>query len=58
VYRTKVDTRDELFDPIMEVIARIKDVKMHSDEQHAVSSKESLSALMSKAEFSKICCTR
>ena len=32
VYRTKVETRDELLDLIMDVIASIKNVKMHSDE--------------------------
>jgi hypothetical protein len=44
VYRRKVDTRDELLDHIMDVIART--TKIHSDEQHAMSSNELQRALM------------
>jgi hypothetical protein len=36
VYRSIVDTRDELLDLIMDVIAEIKESRMLSDEQHAV----------------------
>jgi hypothetical protein len=54
VYRRKLSTRDELLDHVMDVIARIKNVKMHSTEQHAMSSHELQSALMLAVEFSKM----
>ena len=54
VYWEKVDTRDELLINILDVIACIKNVKTHSDEQHAMSSHELQSALMLTVEFSNI----
>jgi hypothetical protein len=54
VHRRKVDTWDELLDRIMDAIARIKEVKMNSDEQHAMFSHEFQSALMLTVEFLKI----
>jgi hypothetical protein len=54
VYRRKVDTRDELLDHITDVIARIKNVEMHSTEQHAMSSQVLQIALMLTMEFSKM----
>jgi len=36
MYRSKVDTRDEMLDLIMNVIADTKESRMHSDEQHAM----------------------
>jgi len=37
VHKTEVDTRDKLCDQIMDDIASIKKVMMHSEEQHAMS---------------------
>jgi len=54
LYRKIVDTRDELLVNILDVIACIKKVKTHSDEQHAMSSQELQSALMLTVEFSNI----
>jgi len=57
IYSAKVDTRDELLDPIMDVIAHIKEVKVRFVEQHAMSSHDMQSALILKVEFSKMYCT-
>jgi hypothetical protein len=43
---------------LFHVIASLRKVKMHSDEQHAMSSHELQRALMLKVEFSKIYYTR
>ena len=58
VYRSKVDTRDELLDLIIDVIARIKESTMHSDEQHDMFSQHLQIALMMREEFSKMYFTR
>jgi hypothetical protein len=42
----------------MDVSVRIKKVKMHSDEKHAMSSHELQSALVLTVEFSKMYFTR
>ena len=49
-----MDTRDELLVNILDVIACIKNVKTHSDEQQTMSSHELKSALMMTVEFSNI----
>jgi hypothetical protein len=54
VYRRKVDTWDELPDRMMDAIPLIEEVKMNSDEQHAMFSHELQSALMLTVEYSKI----
>jgi hypothetical protein len=45
-------------DRAMDVIALIQSVKMHSDEQHAMSSQQLQSALMLTVEFLKMYYTR
>jgi hypothetical protein len=57
VYRTKVDTPDELLDLIMVVIASIQERQDDSDEQNAMSTHKLKSAFMLTEEFSKIYCT-
>jgi hypothetical protein len=51
VYRRKVYALDELLDRIMDAVAHIRNVKMNSDEQHAMFSHELKSALMLTVEF-------
>ena len=36
VYKRKVDTRDEMLARIFNAAARIRNVKINSDEQHAI----------------------
>ena len=54
VYKKIVDIRDKTLVNILDVVACIKEIKTHSDEQHAMSSHELQSALILTVEFSNI----
>jgi len=54
VHRTKVIFRHKLLDLIMDVFASIKKVKIHSNQQHTMSSHYLQSAWLLTMEFSKM----
>jgi hypothetical protein len=56
--KKKVDTRDDLLDHTMDVIARIKERQEQSDKQYAMSLHKLRSAFMLMVEFSKMYYTR
>jgi uncharacterized protein (DUF952 family) len=56
VYRRKVDTRDELLAYVLDAAALIKNVKINSDEKHAIFPHEFQSALRWTVDFSNLDC--
>jgi hypothetical protein len=56
VYKRTVDKRDELLARILDTAARIKNVKINSDEGHAIFAHELHSALRLTVGFSNIYC--
>jgi len=54
IYKRKVDTGDELFTRILDAAARIRKVKINSDEQNAIFAHELQSAMRLTAGFTII----
>ena len=54
VYKTNVDTPDELFARILDAAACIKNAKINSEEQHAIFAHEFQSALRLTVGFANI----
>jgi hypothetical protein len=56
VWISEMDTRDEFLARILDAAVRMKNMKIHSDEQHAIFAYELESSLRLTVGFSNIYC--